>query len=116
MAILETGDKLLIVHRRLYPSDLPRYFAGTVDAFADGLAVVTGYTWEREQFAGRFRKKEDVRRKIVPIASGTVLAYLLPRETDVGNLVVENLGRDTIWLTDRAHFRMDLTERSSPGD
>lgn len=116
MAIIDTGDKLLIVHRRLYPSDMPRYFAGVVEAFDSGLALVSGYTWEKEQFAGQFRKKEDLRKKIVPIASGTVLAYLLPRETDVGKLVVESLGRDTVWLTDHGKFRMDLTERFSPGD
>jgi hypothetical protein len=113
MAILENGDKVLIVHRRLYPSDMPRFFAGTVETFADGLALVAGYTWEREQFAGKFRRKDDMRKKIVPIASGTVLAYLLPRQTEVDRLVIETLGRDTVWLTDRGAFRMDLTERSS---
>lgn len=115
MAILTAGDKVLIVHRRLFPSDYPRYFAGVVEVFEDGMAVVSGFTWEKEQFTGQIQKKEDRRKKIVPIASGTVLAYVIPRETEVDKLVIETLGRETVWLTDRGKFRMDLTERTTPG-
>ena len=114
MAILDKGDKVLVVYRRMYASDMPHYFVGTVEDFAEGLAAVSGYSWEKEQFAGQMNMIEGIRTKIVPIASGTVLAYLLPREVEIERLVFETLGRDKLWLTDRARFRMNIAERTSP--
>lgn len=46
--MLEQGEKLLIVHRRLFDKDTPRFFIGEVEAFETGLAKVKGYTFVKD--------------------------------------------------------------------
>ena len=50
--LLETGDCLLAVHRRLFDRDDNRLFVGAVDAFESGVIRVTGYTFVRDAMAG----------------------------------------------------------------
>ena len=46
--ILAQGDKVMIVHRRLYQGDNSRYFVGVVDGYSDGIAKVSGHSWLRD--------------------------------------------------------------------
>ena len=55
--MLKQGDKLLIVHRRLFEKDTPRFFVGEVQAYDDGLAKVKGYTFVKDVFSGSMQKK-----------------------------------------------------------
>ena len=50
---LTPGDKVLIVHRRLFEKDTDRFFLGTIEAFEAGLARVTGFTFARNLMTGR---------------------------------------------------------------
>ena len=109
--ILKQGDRVLIVHRRLFEGDSGRFFLGAIDAYEDGIARVTGYTFVREQLAGRMLRKDDRRTKIVSIVSGSLIVYLLPE-----HLVVEDMHialRDSrLSLTDGRQFDMNLSEHA----
>jgi hypothetical protein len=109
--ILQDGDKVLIVHRRLFEQDRSRYFVGIVDGYEAGIAKVTGYSWYQDTFAGKFVGKHDSRCKILSLASGTLMAYQLPAETDLNKLAFELDGKGSVYLTDHAGFRMNLDEK-----
>ena len=79
--VLAAGDKVLVVQRRLFQEDEPRYFVGTVDAYDTGVALVTGRTWARDRVSAVMVEKDDVRTKIIPLSSGTFLGYRLPQST-----------------------------------
>lgn len=109
--ILGEGDKILVVHRRLFEADKTRYFVGIVDAYADGIAKATGFTWMKDTITGGFAKKSDPRTKIFPLASGTIMTYELPRTLEIHNLKLgrEANGQET--LTDGETFNMNLAEK-----
>jgi hypothetical protein len=107
--ILETGMKVLIAHRRLFESDHLRLFIGTIEGYEDGLARVTGHTWIRDGYHGGYERKDDLRTKIVPVASGTVLVYQLDSTVDLDTLHVRTEGHE-VYATDGHGFRMNLTE------
>lgn len=111
--ILQEGDKLLVVHRRLFEGDKARYFIGIVDGYEHGITKVTGYTWVREQFGGNFTRKGDLKTKIFSIASGTLIIYLLPQEVDLNALQLEHFKDGREILTDGSKFKMDLAEHGS---
>ena len=71
--MLEQGEKLLIVHRRLFEKDNPRFFVGEVQVYEAGIAKVKGYTFVKDLFTGNFTKKLELRTKLLAIASGTFL-------------------------------------------
>jgi hypothetical protein len=109
--ILQTGDKILVVHRRLFETDKTRYFIGEVDGYEAGIMKATGHSWVQEQFAGRMTKKEDPRTKIFSLMSGTLLTYELPDEVDLKTLKLQCLSDGRLVLIDGSKFQMDLTEQ-----
>lgn len=107
--ILQPESKILVAHRRLYPEDHTRYFIGEVEAYEDGLARVTGLTFLRDGYQGTFHKKEDLRTKILALASGGMIVYQLPDAVELGSLDFHSEGT-RIFLRDGQGFEMDMTE------
>lgn len=108
--ILEKGDLLLVVHRRLFESDGQRYFIGLVESYETGIARVTGHSWVREQIAGVWIQKPEPRTKILALSSGTLIVYQLPPSLSLQKLRMEIQKTDRTVLTDGDKFHMDLTE------
>ena len=107
--VLNSGSKVLIVHRRLFETDHPRFFVGQVDAYENGIAKVSGFSFAYDVFDGRFDKKTDLRTKIFSITSGNIFCYELPSEIKLQNLKFEH-ERHFVYLTDGQKFKMDLSE------
>jgi hypothetical protein len=108
--MLEQGEKLLIVHRRLFEKDTPRFFVGEVQAYEQGIVKVKGYTFVKDLFTGSMKKKSDLRTKVMSIVSGTLIVYQLP-VTVLLDSVRFNLDKDgELLLTDGGSFSMDMSE------
>jgi predicted secreted hydrolase len=108
--MLETGSRILIVHRRLFETDKGRYFMGEVDQYESGLVKVTGHSWVQEQFGGKLVKKDELRTKIFSLMSGTLLVYELPSRLDLKMVKFVQATDGKLCFTDGSKFRMDLTE------
>ncbi len=108
--ILSEESNVLIAHRRLFDSDSPRIFIGKVEAYESGIVRVNGHTWLRDTFSGSYVKKEDQRTKILSIASGTLIVYVLPATTQLARVRFESTPEGHLFLKDGAALKMDLTE------
>ena len=108
--LISQGAKVLVCHRRLFAEDQPRYFIGVVEAYADGIAKVSGFTWTRDAARG-FQRKSDRRTKLISIASGGLIVYEIPDEVDIEDVRIEQPGGHVVSATDGSKFRMDLSER-----
>lgn len=86
------GGKVLIAHRRLFEKDLARFFVGAVAAFDGTLVKVVGYSYSPELMSGQIIKKSERRTKLLPLASGTILFYLLPEDVVI----------DEVWFVTEA--------------
>jgi hypothetical protein len=113
---LEPGQKVLIVHRRLFEKDRPRFFVGVVDGFNEnnGLLKVTGHSFGLARTGG-LSKKRDPRTKILSLTSGTLLVYQLPENADLDRTEMTVDREGNLWLTDGNHLHMDLSEAHSEG-
>jgi hypothetical protein len=108
--MLEQGEKLLIVHRRLFEKDTPRFFVGEVQAYEAGMAKVKGYTFVKDLFGGNMKRKSASRTKIMSIVSGTFIVYQLP-VTVLLDSVRFDLDQDgALVLKDDGGFSMDVAE------
>ena len=109
---LTPSDKVLLVHRRLFPGDRSRYFVAHVDAFneANGLLRVTGWSLAETRTGGNIVKKPEPRTKIVSLTSGTVFVYVLPPETDAASCRLRKEKNGNVFLDDARARRLDLTE------
>ena len=108
--MLEQGEKVLIVHRRLFEKDTPRFFVGEVQMYEQGIIKVRGYTFVKDIFTGNMQKKSDLRTKVMSIVSGTLIVYQLPVIVLLDS-VIFNLDQDGgLVLTDGGGFSMDMSE------
>lgn len=108
--LLEKGEKILIAHRRLYETDIERYFLGVVDAYDQGVARVTGYTWQHDVIHGRLVRKEDKRCKILSLTSGGLFCYVLAAHLDIETLHIEQ-HKQRLLLTDGNTVALDISDR-----
>lgn len=112
--VMPLGSKVLINHRRLFADDHARYFIGVAEAYEHGMIRVSGFTWIRDQLNASFQKRAEQRTKIMSLASGTLICYLLPQEIEPSRVVVETTD-NRIWLRDDSSgFKMELTEGIYP--
>lgn len=108
--MLEQGEKLLIVHRRLFEKDIPRFFVGEVLAYEQGIAKVKGHTFVKDLFSGSMKKKPDLRTKVVSIVSGTFIVYQLPVTARLDSMRFSLDQDGGLVLTDEGGFSMDVSE------
>jgi len=108
--IVQKADVLLITHRRLFAEDLPRFFIGRVDNYADGLVLISGYSWVRDSIHAEMKRKDDLRTKVVSLSSGTALIYQLPGDLDIAALRLESAERQQLFLVDGHGFSMNITD------
>ena len=113
--ILEPGDKVLVVHRRLFDKDENRYFVGVVEDFESGIARVTGYSFVRDAIAGQVHGKSDPRTKLLSLSSGTLIVYLLSKETVVESLQFTVANDGGVTATDGKSLHMNLSEKPHDG-
>lgn len=107
--MLLPGDKILIAHRRLFEADEPRFFIGTVDSYEDGMVRISGQSFVRDRPSGRIQPKEEPSTKIVSLASGCLLAYVLPQAADLSSVkFTQEAGK--LVAADGKSFSMNLTE------
>ncbi len=107
--LLQSGDKLLIVHRRLFERDGSRFFVGNVEAYEAGIVRVKGYTFVRDPIGGTVSRKNDVRTKLFSLSSGTLMVYVLPRDLNVDS--VQMVAKESsLTLTCDSKHHMDLSE------
>jgi hypothetical protein len=109
--VIKAGDKLLACHRRLFDNDQPRFFIGEVLSSNDSVIKVRGYSLLRDLSTGHFKRKNEIRTKIVSVVAGTHIFYELPDDVAVDSVKVESIG-GKVALHGDGGFRMDLTEHS----
>ena len=108
--MLNSGDKVFVVHRRLFDKDQSRFFLGTVLGYENGIAKVEGRTLIKDSFSGDFLEKPDARTKIISISSGTLIVYQLPQDTEIESIKFEVDPKGSIMMTDGSSFNMDISE------
>jgi hypothetical protein len=108
--MLNAGDKLLVAHRRLFERDETRYFAGTVEAYDAGVVKLVGWTYLKDFGSGAILRKEDLRTKLYSLASGTIIVYQLPAETDIESLEFRGDAAHLLLIDDDG-LRMNIAER-----
>ena len=113
--LFEPNARILVAHRRLFPEDSDRLFFGELLAYEDGVAKVRGRTFLPDPYRGGYQRKDEVRTKLVAVASGNIMVYELPATLQLEHLRVETQGVFTR-ITDGAGFHLDLSEHMSIAD
>ena len=109
MALVETGDRILVVDRKLFRDDNTRLFIGVVEENDNGVVRLRGYGYHINPYevAGTERRADE-RVRIVSLSAGDII-YTLPREVDIAALQVRRSPKSLI-LSDGRSLMFDLSE------
>lgn len=108
--MLNSGDKILVVHRRIFENDRSRFFVGVVKEYESGIASVSGHSFSRNPQTTAVIKKMEMRTKIISLSCGTLMIYLLDSKLDLSKVHFENAESGDFLLKHADDVIMDLTE------
>ena len=109
--ILRQGEKIHVVHRRLFERDIRRHFIGEVEAYEDGMVRASGHVFVIEDATkdNVFKKRPGKRTRIIAINSGNLFVNVLPLSVDLEQIRYESKGRD-LRITDGSEWHLDVKE------
>ncbi len=111
--ILEQGEKVHVITRRNFESDIRRHFVGEVLAVDGVLARVTGYTFVLDNTTGQFARRRERRIRIIGLADPGYIVNVLPREANIENSNYTQSPEGKLVVTDGKSFALDINEFGS---
>ena len=107
--LLDIGEKVHIVERRMFESDVRRHFVGTVQRVDAAAARITGYVFVHDGGLSAYVRTGEVRTRIFPLATAGFVINVVSPETDIEEVrYVEEAGR--LIATDGGVFSLDINE------
>ena len=107
--VLEVGDKLHIITRRLFEGDIRRHFVGEVTGISGELQEVRGYAFVFNRGTNEFKKRPELRSRIFSIGQADFIVNKIPREVTIASLEYRFIDRRLV-VTDGAKFTLDINE------
>ncbi len=107
--ILTKGEKVYVIHRRLFEKDIGRHFAGIVEDYAGGVARISGHVFVVDHTTHKFIRRDGPRIRIISLQSAELLVNVLPFHVDLSKLRHE-IGRGFLRVTDGSSWHLDVSE------
>ncbi len=109
MSLVQAGDRMLVVDRKLFNDDNTRLFIGVVENHDGEVVRLRGYAYHINPYevTGTERRAEE-RVRVVSLSAGDIV-YVLPHEVDIATLQVRRSPKQLL-LTDGKSLMFDLSE------
>ncbi len=111
--ILQPGEKIHVAFRQRHEGEVRRHFVGIVEQCEGTLVRVKGFQFAEEiklSKVANFVKREDVRMRIIPLDSESVIVNILPKEVDIEKIVYKFDVAGTVRVTDGSDWHLDLSQ------
>ena len=107
--ILRKGEKIHVIHRRLFEKEPHRHFIGVVDEYEAGVARVTGHVYTVDPVKFAFIRRAEKRTRIISVVSGDLLVNVIPMAVDLEKIIYKQEAK-SVRVTDGADWHLDLSE------
>lgn len=107
--ILQKGEKVHVIHRRVYEKDHHRHFVGVIEAYEGGVARVSGNVYTVDPVKFTFLRRPERRTRIISLISGDLLVNVLPATVDLDKIVYKQ-ERKAVRVTDGSDWYLDISE------
>ncbi len=108
--VLQQGEKIHVVTRRLFENDLRRHFVGEVKAVSDWAARVEGYVFVYDSGVNQYVRREERRIRIISLSDSGQIINVIPGNVNLDKLEYKYSGQQRLALTDNADFHLDINE------
>jgi hypothetical protein len=108
--LIETGEKVHVIIRRTFETDLRRHFIGEIMAVADSCVRVKGFFMVFDRNKNSFTKKLNQRLTILDLSSSGYWVNLIPKDVNISDLIYAYDNNKNLILTDEKSFKLDINE------
>ncbi len=112
MELVQLGERIHVIERRLFAGDVRRHFVGEVEARTDEALRVQGYLFVYDSGASGFVRKPELRRRLISL-DNRVIINVLPESVSVDEIRYAHDADGNLTLTDGAGFELDISEFST---
>lgn len=108
--LIEIGEKVHIVTRRLFDESIRRHFVGEVVA-ADGVvARMEGYTFIYDAKKNQYIKAPGKQISIYDLSESAYIVNVISKEVDIEKLIYKTIDRVHLVITDEKSFSLGIHE------
>jgi len=108
-SVIEVGDNLHIMTRRLFEGDIRRHFAGEIVAIQDSLVLVRGFTFILNMGTFEYRRLPEKRSRIFSLGDAGHIVNKIPRGTNIDTISYETID-DRLVISDGDGFVLSINE------
>jgi hypothetical protein len=108
--LISHGEKVHVVSRREFETDVRRHFIGVVTEASESAVRVRGYVFVYDKLHAQFIKRPDLRERLVPFVDGSVIINILPPEADIESAYYRAGEDGRLCVTDGSSFEMCIDE------
>jgi hypothetical protein len=106
--ILDIGEKVHIIERRLFADDLRRHLVGEITRCTENAIQLKAYVWVFHQLKGFVRKPE--KRERVLYLSDRLTINVIPREVKLEEIQYVNDPKKGLYVSDGKQFNLEINE------
>ena len=111
--VLEIGEKLYIISRRLFDKDLRRHFVGEVVACSNSQTRIRGYAFVYDDNSNNFVRRDELRTRIFSLTDAGYIINLLPKDAVLEDIHYVTDQENHRLITDGKTFSMNVSEFSA---
>jgi hypothetical protein len=108
--VLDVGEKVHVMERRLFDTDMRRHFFGVVEAVGAGSLRATGYVFVYDPGTSGYVRADEPRTRVIPTAASGFVINVAPSGTEPSEVRYETNDRGRLVVTDGGAFTLDINE------
>ena len=108
--LIEIGEKIHLVTRRLFDENIRRHFVGEVVAVEGVVARTEGYTFIYDAKANQYHKAPEKQTTIFDLAESGYIVNIIPKNVDIDKLSYKTVDRSHLVITDGESFSLGVHE------
>lgn len=108
--LIETGEKIHVMMRRYFESQVRRHFAGEIDAVIGTHVRATGYVFVYDERTAHYIRKRSRRTTILNLAESGYIVNIIPSTVNLDEVRYETIDRSELFFTDGKDFRLNINE------
>lgn len=107
--LLDVGEKIHVIERRRFDTDLRRHFFGVVEQVNASTARAVGYVFVYDSGSSSYVRGGELRTRLIPLSSDGVIINVAPHDTSVDAVRYQDENGRLV-VTDGAAFKLDINE------
>ena len=108
--MLSKGDKLFLITRRSFESDLRRHFVGEVLEVSAATVMVSGYSFVFDQTINEFARRDNKRTRIFSLIDAGGVIFLLPRDAYLEDISYSLDDQRRRIISDQKTFKLNISD------